>query len=95
VELVDTDGRDAEGNPVTRRVRVALEVSPEGARAVETDQPPDLTIASDALGAAYLGGTRLSRAVLRGGADEHRPGALDHADRLLATFDAPWCSSFF
>ena len=95
VELVDTDGRDAEGDPVTRRIRVALDASPEGARAVETHQPPDLTVASDALGAAYLGGTRLSRAALRGGADEHQAGALDLADRLLATFDAPWCSSFF
>ena len=95
VELIDNDGRDAEGEPVTRRTRVALDASPDGARATETDRSPDLTIASGALGAAYLGGTRLSRAVLQGGLDEHRPGALDLADRLFATFDAPWCSSFF
>ena len=52
------------GRPVKRRVRVALDASPDGARAVPTDRSPDLTIASGALGAAYLGGTRLSRAAL-------------------------------
>ena len=95
VELVDADGRNAEGNTVTRSVRVSLDASPEGARVAGTDQSPDLTVASDAVGAAYLGGTRLSRAIVQRGADEHRPGALDLADRLFATFDAPWCSSFF
>ncbi|HEX2754161.1 MAG TPA: GNAT family N-acetyltransferase [Candidatus Limnocylindrales bacterium] len=88
--------RDAgEDDATARRVRVALDVSPDGARAVETDQSPDLTIDGSALGAAYLGGTRLRDAVLARGWDEHRPGALAEADLLLATRDAPWCSTFF
>src|SRR6478609_6076754 len=95
IELVDADGRDATGAEIARRTCFELDASPDGARATVTDRSPDLTVASGALGAAYLGGTRLSRAVLQRGADEHRPGALDLADRLLATFDAPWCSSFF
>jgi predicted acetyltransferase len=94
-ESIDTDGTSAEGERVTRRVRLALDASPDGARATPTDRSPDLTLRSDALGAAFLGGVRLSRAALLGGVDEHRPGALAEADRLFATFDAPWCSSFF
>ena len=94
IEAVDSDGSTADGR-LEQRIRVALDASPDGARAVVTDRSPDLTIRSDALGAAYLGGTRLSRAALLAGADEHRPGALAEADRLFATFDAPWCSSFF
>ena len=76
-------------------VRVALDASPDGARAVVTDRPPDLTVAASAVGAAYLGGTRLRDAVLARGADEHRPGALAKADALFACRDAPWCSTFF
>ena len=95
LELVDPDGSDASGSRAERRVRVALDASPDGARAVPTDRSPDLTISSGALGAAYLGGTRLSRAAQYRGYDEHRPGALAEADALFATLDAPWCSSFF
>jgi hypothetical protein len=74
---------------------VALEASPDGARAVSTDRAAELTIDAAALGAAYLGGSRLRDAVLARGADEHRTGALAEADRLLACRDAPWCSTFF
>jgi predicted acetyltransferase len=95
LELVDADGIDAAGDRVERRLRVALDASPDGARATATDRAPDLTLRSGALGAAYLGGTRLTRAVLGGGFDEHRTGALAAADALFVTLDPPWCSSFF
>ncbi len=95
LEVIDRDGADATGSPIERRERVALEVSPDGARAVPTDRSPDLTVQAGAVGAAYLGGTRLARAALYGGYDEHRPGALAQADELFATHDAPWCSSYF
>jgi predicted acetyltransferase len=85
----------ADGGTTPRRVRVALDVSEDGARAVETDRSADLTIDAGALGAAYLGGTRLRDAVLARGWDEHRAGALAEADALLATADPPWCSTFF
>ncbi|HLO34539.1 MAG TPA: sterol carrier protein domain-containing protein, partial [Candidatus Deferrimicrobium sp.] len=88
--------RDAgEDDAAAGRVRVALDSSPDGARAVETGRSPDLTIDGAALGAAYLGGARLRHAVLTRGWDEHRAGALAEADALLATIDAPWCSTFF
>lgn len=75
--------------------RLALEVSPDGASCRATDAAPDLTLPVAALGAAYLGGTRLRDIVLATGADEHRPGALAEADALLRTADEPWCSTFF
>ena len=48
-----------------------------------------------ALGAAYLGGTRLRDVTISTGVDEHTPGALATADALLRTADEPWCSTFF
>jgi predicted acetyltransferase len=93
IEAIRRDEDDGSG--AEPRVRVALDASPEGARAVTTDRSPDLTLDGAALGAAYLGGTRLRDAVLARGWDEHRPGALADADALLATRDAPWCSTFF
>jgi hypothetical protein len=54
-----------------------------------------MTLHVAALGAAYLGGTRLRDAVLAGGCDEHSPGALARTDALLRTPDEPWCSTFF
>jgi predicted acetyltransferase len=78
------------------RQRVALEAGRDGARAIPTDQSPDLTVHVAALGAAYLGGSPLSlAAIATGGADEARPGALADAERLFRTPDEPWCSTFF
>lgn len=83
---------DAElGSPV----RVALDATPDGATCAPTHRSPDLTVPVAALGAAYLGGTRLRDATLATGVDEHVPGALARADALLRTADEPWCSTFF
>lgn len=76
-------------------IRLALDVSPDGATCRPTDRSADLTLSVAALGAAYLGGTRLQRAVIATGVDEHRDGALAIADSLLRTSDEPWCSTFF
>ena len=78
-----------------RPTRVELEAGADGAAARPTDRSPDVTLPVAALGAAYLGGTRLRDVVLSTGADEHRAGALRDADALLAWSDAPWCSTFF
>ena len=87
LEVVDpADGRSQ---------RVALDAGPDGAVCVASTEGPHLTLRLDALGAAYLGGTRLRDAVIAAGWDEHRPGALAVADRLFRTIDAPWCSTFF
>jgi predicted acetyltransferase len=77
------------------RTRVALEAAPAGASARPTKKSADLTLHVSALGAAYLGGTPLSRAVIATGADEHTAGALATTDALLRTLEPPWCSTFF
>jgi predicted acetyltransferase len=90
IEILDRDAVDGE-----QRIRVALEASPDGSSCAATDRSPDLTIDASAIGAAYLGGTRLRDAALARGWDEHRPGAFSEADALFATLAAPWCSTFF
>ncbi len=90
IEAVEDAGTEREA-----RTRVALDVGPEGATCEPTTRSPDLTIHGGALGAAYLGGTRLSDAALRTGVDEGRAGALADADALFRTADPPWCSTFF
>jgi predicted acetyltransferase len=77
------------------RTRVHLETGGNGATCQPTDDPPDLTLHVAALGAAYLGGTRLRDAVLADGVDEHRTGALREADASFRTLDEPWCSTSF
>jgi predicted acetyltransferase len=90
MEIVDRDGVDGE-----RRIRVALDASPAGSTCAATDRSPDLTVDASAIGAAYLGGTRLRDAALARGWDEHRPGAHAQADGLFATFALPWTSTLF
>ena len=77
------------------RLRFRLDVEAGGATCRPTDRSPDLTLNVSALGAAYLGGTRLRDAVVPTGADEHTEGALARADALLAIRDEPWCSTSF
>ncbi len=77
------------------RVRVRLQGGPDGAAARPTSDPPDLTLDVAALGAAYLGGSRLRDAVLASGFDEHRRGSLAEADAAFRTADEPWCATFF
>jgi hypothetical protein len=76
-------------------VRVALDASPDGATCRPTRRSPDLTLPVAAIGAVYLGGTRLRDAVTAMGGDEHREGALTEADALFRTADEPWCSTHF
>ena len=87
LEVVDAEA----GSPV----RVVLDATPDGATCTPTDRSPDLTVPVAALGAGYLGGTRLRDVTLSTGVDEHTPGALARADALLRTADEPWCSTFF
>lgn len=75
--------------------RLLLDAGPAGATCRPTDRSPDLTLPVAALGAAYLGGTRLRDVVLATGVDEHREGALAEVDALLRTADEPGCSTFF
>jgi len=91
VEVIDRLG--AGSGPAAGRFE--LEASPAGATCRPTDRTADVTVPVAALGAAYLGGTRLRDAVRAGGADESTPGALDRLDALLRTAAEPWCSTWF
>jgi predicted acetyltransferase len=88
LEVVDPGAAD-------RPTRFLLDAGPAGATCRPTDESADLTIDVSALGAAYLGGVPLRRAVLASGCDEHRDGALGRADALLRTPEEPWSSTFF
>jgi predicted acetyltransferase len=88
LEVIDAEARGG-------RLRVLLDAGPDGATCRVTDRPADLTLDVGALGAAFLGGTRLGDAVLARGADEHRAGTLAQAERLFRTHDEPWSSTFF
>lgn len=88
LEIVDAEATGG-------RLRVELDASPEGATCRPSDRSPDVTLDVSAIGAAYLGGAPLGRAVLARGADEHRPGALAEAEALLRTSVEPLCTTFF
>ena len=78
------------------RERVRLEASRDGARCRPSKRSPDVTVPLGALGAAYLGGPRLSdAAIAHGGLEEGRRGAAARLEGLLRTPDEPWCSTFF
>jgi predicted acetyltransferase len=91
LEIVDRVG-EATG-PATGRYE--LDASPDGATCRPSRRPPDLTLDVSALGAAFLGGTRLTDAARAGGIDEATGGALRRADTLLRMSDEPWCTTHF
>ena len=91
IEVVDRLGdRDGPGAG-----RFELDASPDGATCKPTTRTADVMVPVAALGAAYLGGTRLIDAVRAGGASEATPGALGRLDALLRTAAEPWCSTWF
>ena len=89
--VLDVRDAEVEGG----HVRVRLDASPSGSRCEPTTDPSDLELDVAALGAAYLGGTLLSDAVIVTGAVEHTADALAMATGLLRTSVEPWCATFF
>src|SRR5215207_9256414 len=73
----------------------ALEAGPDGAACKPTKESAELTLPVTALGSAFLGGHRLRMLAEAGLLDEHRAGALELADRLLATDLTPYCALHF
>lgn len=88
LEVLDAEAVDG-------RVRVALDATPDGARCRPSTKTPDLTVDVATLGAVYLGGVSLRRAMTRFGGAEQRAGATTTLDRLMRTLDEPWCTTFF
>jgi predicted acetyltransferase len=60
-----------------------------------TDEPPDVALSATELGAAYLGGTRLTTLRMTGRVRELTPGALDRASVAFGAAREPWCPEIF
>ena len=75
--------------------RFRLEGDAGGATCVPTDEPADVALGVDVLGAAYLGGASLRPYVIAGRIDERTPGSVAHLDRGLRTARAPWGTTGF
>jgi len=66
-----------------------------GATCERTSAPADMALPVRALGAAYLGGPRLSALAAAGLVTEIRPGALAALSAALSWDPAPWCPMTF
>lgn len=60
-----------------------------------TTDPPDVTLPVRALGAVYLGGTRLGALAAAGQVSESRPGAVAALSAAMSWDPAPWCPMIF
>lgn len=75
--------------------RFRLEGDADRATCVPTDEPADVALDVDVLGAAYLGGAPLRPYVIAGRIQELSPGAVAALDRGLRTANAPWATTGF
>jgi predicted acetyltransferase len=66
-----------------------------GATCERTTGPADIALPVRALGAAYLGGTRLGPMAAAGLVEELRPGTLAPLSAALSWDPAPWCPMMF
>ena len=66
-----------------------------GGAVERTGEGPDLSLDADALGAAYLGGVRLTELAQAGRVVERTPGAVSRADALFRGDLYPWCPEIF
>ncbi len=64
---------------------------PVPARCTRTSAPADIGLTVRALGAAYLGGTRLGALAAAGHVAELRPGAVARLSAAIFWDPAPWC----
>ncbi|MDR0342875.1 MAG: GNAT family N-acetyltransferase [Nocardiopsaceae bacterium] len=65
------------------------------ARCERASGPADISLPVQALGAAYLGGTRLGPLAEAGLVTELRPGAISALSAALSWDRAPWCPQIF
>ncbi|HEV2372065.1 MAG TPA: GNAT family N-acetyltransferase [Streptosporangiaceae bacterium] len=75
--------------------RATLAAEGFGGTCERTSAPADVALTVEALGAAYLGGTRLGTLARAGLATEATPGALAALSTALSWDPAPWCPLIF
>jgi predicted acetyltransferase len=84
--------------PSSATDRFILDVASSGngrAECASTPTSPDLSIDLDMLGAIYLGGVSLTSLAIAGRVKEFRPGAVEKADGMFRTGNAPYCTTEF
>lgn len=69
--------------------RWRLEANPDGAACARTDDPADVSMDAQTLGAAYLGGVGFAQLAGAGRVTAHTPTAVARAHRLFTTARAP------
>ena len=67
-----------------------LEGGPDGAQCRTTSASPDISIDPSALASVYLGTVSFYSQLGAGLVDEHKPGAVEKADRMFAVPLQPW-----
>ena len=67
----------------------------DGASCDRTSAPADVELPVQALGAAYLGGTRLGTLARAGLVTEARPGAVAELSAAMSWEPAPWSPMIF
>jgi predicted acetyltransferase len=72
-----------------------LDGNADDATCVPTDEPADVALNVDVLGAAYLGGSALAPYVAAGRISELTPGSVAALDRSLRPARAPWATTGF
>lgn len=79
------------------RGRVRLRAGADGLAACEEtgDEPVDLRLGVEALGAVFLGGTTMADLFTAGRVRELRPGAVTAATRAFRGEREPWCPELF
>ena len=76
--------------------RYVLEGGPDGATCKSSKaKGADLTLTSNELAAAFLGGTSLGALARAGRVDEHKRGTVKRATTMFRTDPAPWCGTYF
>jgi predicted acetyltransferase len=75
--------------------RYRVEGDHGSATCVPTDDPADVALDVEVLGAAYLGGSPLHPYVAAGRIEELTPGAVAALDRGMRTARAPWATTGF
>ena len=95
IEVADELARQNQGR---WRLSAASAASPGAGFAAtceRTTAPADLVLPVRALGAAYLGGTRLGALAAAGLVDEVTPGAVAALSTAMSWDPAPWCPMIF
>jgi predicted acetyltransferase len=77
------------------RWRLTAGVAGGAVRCERTGDSADVAVTAAALGAAYLGGTRLGALAAAGQVTELRPGALAELSAAMSWDPAPWCPMTF